>query len=268
MRKFGLRAILRQQTQLQQPRNARAAAVDSPPRPHASLFVLLGRSFRSVARHAALYALTGFVVIGAEALIVFNWHPKPPIAENIAIIIIEPFFVAIVNAFTYADVRGDLSTGATWSRVLERSWAVLIIDVLCWLVALIGFQSIASTGIFDKLLGAGVTIVAVSLIFADVHATVVDDAEPWWLLVPRSLAASMAVAWQGVAFARALIVFALVVLLPNLLAILLQSALAARHVPAPSFWANAASVLLLLPLVQAFCTQVYLDAIGHEPNRP
>lgn len=214
-----------------------------------------------------LYALTGVVVIAAEALVVFNWHPKPPLADYVASVIIEPFFVAIVTAFTYADVRGDLSVAATWSRVLERSWAVLLIGLLVQLITAIGFQSISAADVFDKLLGAGVIIVAVSLIFADVHATVVDDAEPWWLLVPRSLGASMAVAWQGVAFARALIVFMMAALLPELLTIMVQSILETRHIAASLFWANAVSVLLLLPLVQAFCTLVYLDAIGYEPKR-
>jgi hypothetical protein len=221
-----------------------------------------------VARHAGLYAITGATVIGAEALVVFNWHPKPPLADNVAEAIIEPFFVAIVTAFTYADERGDLSIGATWSRVLERSWAVLIIGLLTFLIAVIGFSAISATDVVDKLLGAGVIIIAVSLVFADVHAMVVDDAEPWWFLIPQSLGASMAIAWQGVAFARALIVFMLNVLLPSLVAGLLANMLNARHVPEPIFWANAVSVLLLLPPVQAFCTLVYLDAIGYEPKRP
>ncbi|HTZ55946.1 MAG TPA: hypothetical protein VMB20_12865 [Candidatus Acidoferrum sp.] len=218
-------------------------------------------------RHAVLYGLTCVVVIGAEALIVFNWHTNIYIAVSVASVVLEPFFVAIVNAFTYADVRGDLSAGATWLRVLERSWAVLIIGLVVQVITAIGFQSISAGDIFDKLLGAGVIIVAVSLVFADVHATVVDDAEPWWFLVPRSLGASMAVAWQGVAFARALIAFMLVALLPTLLTIVVQNELQTRHVPAAPFWANAVSVLLLLPLVQAFCSLVYLDAIGYEPKR-
>ena len=213
-----------------------------------------------------LYLLTAAMVIGAEALIVFNWHPKPPIANNAASLIIEPFFVAIVTAFTYADVRGDLSVATTWLRVLERSWAVLIIDLFVAIVSIIGLQSVAAGDVFDKLLGAGVIIIAVSLIFADVHATVVDDAEPWWLLVPRSFAASITVAWRGIAFARALIVFMLVMVLPEIVVIAVQSALTEHHIPAPLFWANAVSVVLLLPPVQAFCTLVYLDAIGYEPS--
>ncbi|HEX8806058.1 MAG TPA: hypothetical protein VF741_03870, partial [Candidatus Aquilonibacter sp.] len=119
------------------------------------LFVLLGRSFRSVGRHALLYALVGLVVVGAEALVVFNWRTTQLTAVFIASFIIEPFFLAIVTAFSYAEVRGDLSTAATWLRILERSWAVLIIGLLLDLVTIIGLQSIAATDIFDKLLGAG-----------------------------------------------------------------------------------------------------------------
>ncbi len=232
-----------------------------------SLFVLLGRSFRSVGRHALLYALVGLAVVAAEATVVFNWHTAQLTAVFIASFIIEPFFLAIVTAFTYAEVRGDLSTGATWLRILERSWAVLIIGLLLDLITIIGLQSIAATDIIDKLLGSGVIIVAISLVFADVYAIAVDDAEPWWLLVPRSLGASMAISWQGVAFGRALIVFGFVELLPSFATSLVQALLEARHVPLALFWANAVSVVLLLPVVQAFCTFVYLDAIGYEPNR-
>ena len=71
----------------------------------------------------------------------------------------------------------------------------------------------------------------------------------------------------GIAFARALIVFMLVMVLPEIVVIAVQSALTEHHIPAPLFWANAVSVVLLLPPVQAFCTLVYLDAIGYEPSR-
>jgi hypothetical protein len=206
-------------------------------------------------------------VIAAEAAIVFNWHTATMNAVFIASFIVEPFFLAIVTAFTYADVRGDLSVGATWLRILERSWAVLIIGLLLDLITIIGLQSIIATDLIDKLLGAGVIIVAVSLVFADVHAMVVDDAEPWWLLVPRSLGISMAISWQGVAFARALVVFIVSEVLPSFVTSFVQTLLEARHAPVPIFWANAVSVVLLLPVVQAFCTYVYLDAIGYEPNR-
>ncbi|HUN30222.1 MAG TPA: hypothetical protein VMV65_10490 [Alphaproteobacteria bacterium] len=225
------------------------------------------RTFRSLIRHALLYSLTAGVVIALEALVVFTWRANTITTATVASVIIEPFFVAIVTAFTYADVREDLSKAQVWLRVLERSWAVLVIGLLVNLVTALGLESVAIADPFQKLLGAGVMIVAISLIFADVHATVVDDAEPWWLLVPRSLGASMALAWQGLTIARAVIVFALQMLVPWILSFYVQSLLAARHVPQAPFWASAVSVLLLLAPVQAFCTYVYLDAIGYESKR-
>ncbi len=150
---------------------------------------------------------------------------------------------------------------------MERSWAVLLIDLLTTLIAVIGLQSLLTADLFQKVLGSAVIIVAVSFVFADVAAVVVDDAEPWWLLVPRSLGASMVAAWQGATFARALIVFALSDLLPLPFAATIQSALDAYHAPHATLWAHAITLMLLLPIVQALTTYVYLDAIVYEPKR-
>jgi hypothetical protein len=218
-------------------------------------------------RHAALYAIAGLVVVGCEALIVSRWHANAVTATTVASVIVEPFFVAIINAFTYADSREDLSLSVTWLRVLERSWAVLLIDLLATLIVIIGLQSLFSTDLFQKLLGSAVIVVAVSLVFADVHAIAVDDAEPWWLLVPRSLGASIATAWQGITFTRALLLFAIGTLFRFVITTIAQGALDAHHVPLSLVWANAIPVMLLLPMVQALTTYVYLDAIGYEPKR-
>jgi len=222
---------------------------------------------RSVARHAWVYLVTGLIVAGLEALIVLRWRANPDTSIIVASVIVEPFFVTIVNAFTYADIREDLAVSATWSRILERSWAVLLIDLLTTLVTATGLESLLTADVFQKLLGCAVIIVAVSFVFGDVAATVVDDAEPWWLLVPRSFGASMATAWQGSTFARAIIVFAVSDLLPLPIAELVQRALDAYHTPHAALWTHAIVIMLLLPLVQALCTYVYLDAIGYEPKR-
>ncbi|MGD0967098.1 MAG: hypothetical protein ABR949_02325 [Candidatus Aquilonibacter sp.] len=214
-----------------------------------------------------MYAVAGLIVVVLEALIVLRWRANPDTSIFVASLIVEPFFIAIISAFTYADIRGDFSPSATWSRILERSWAVLLIDLLTTLIAAIGLQSLFTADLFQKLLGSVVLVVSISFIFADVAAVVVDDAEPWWLLVPRSLGASMVVAWQGATFARAIIVFALSDLLPLTIDEAIQSALAANHTPHAPLWANAITLVLLLPIVQALCTYVYLDAIRYEPKR-
>ena len=202
------------------------------------------------------------VVIAVQALIVFIWRNSASLI--IANLLTQPFFVAVVTAFTYADVRGDLSPGATWLRVLERAWAVVLIDLLVDLIGALGLESIVTPDLLQKLLGAAVIVIAVSLVFADVHATVVDDAEPWWLLVPRSFGASMAIAWQGATFARAIVLFVLSQLLPELVVGPVQKVLDAYHVTQSALWSNAVAIVLLLPLVQALCTMVYLDAAGMD----
>lgn len=213
-----------------------------------------------------LYGICGCAVVALEALVVFNWHA--PAALTGASVIFEPFFVAIVTAFSYADRRGDWTNGAAWSRVLERAWAVVLIGLIFNLVAALGLESVVTDDPLQKLLGVGVIVVAVSLIFATVFATVAEDAEPWWWLVPRSFGASMALTWQGATFARAFILFGLSTILPFLISLVVQDALDRHHVSQSALWANALMVMLLLPAVQALCTFVYLDALGCEPKRP
>jgi hypothetical protein len=230
---------------------------------HASLYVLIGRAFVSVRRHALLYAAVGCAAVALQAAIVYLWHAKD--AFLVALSIVPPFFVTIVNGFTFADVASE-ETAATWLRVLERSWAVLIVDLLLQLLADVEFSQIDSGDLLLQILGSFTLVLNVSLVFADVHATI-GDADPWWLLVPRSFAASMAAAWQRAAFTRAMICFAVLTLLPSLIDVILADAFGQRHIAHPDLWASALVLILALPPTQAFCTLVYLDAIGYESKR-
>jgi hypothetical protein len=226
---------------------------------------LLGRSLRSLHRHAVLYIAVALLSVGAQAAIVYAWNASAAI--YVATALVPPFFVTIVNAFTFADLRGDRSSTAAWLRVLERSWAVLLIDLCLSLVASVGLGSIVSPDLLGKLAGVGMILIAASLVFADVQATLADDGD-WWMILPRAFRASMLIAWQSATFSRAMLLFAASNLAPFLVALPIQSALAAHHVPHAEFWSDAASIVLLLPPVQAFATCIYLDAIGDESMRP
>jgi|GEM_PF-5836779 len=226
------------------------------------MLALAGRAFVSVRRHALIYGLATVVTGAAEAAIVYLWQGKG--ATLIAATIVPPFFVTIINAFTFADESGELPA-ATWSRVLERSWAVLVVDILLQFMTTAAFGSIVSPSLVDRILGAAVFVIFVALTFADVHATV-GSAEPWWLLVPRSLSASMTVAWHAATVSRTLIAFTVVTLVPTLVESLLFGTFDQSHVHHADLWASAVTNILL-PIVQAFCALVYLDAVGYESNR-
>ncbi len=203
------------------------------------------------------------VSVALQAAIVYLWHAKN--AVLVANFIVPPLFVAIVNAFTFADLDGE-TTADTWLRILERSWAVLIVDLLLTFLVIVGFVYLESDDFFARALGAVMIVLYVSMIFADVHATT-GEAEPWWLLIPRSFGASMAAAWQRAAFSRAMICFVAITLLPTAIVYGLEAAFGQRHVPHADLWANAVTVALALPPTQAFCALVYLDAIGYESKR-
>jgi hypothetical protein len=230
---------------------------------HASLHVLIGRTFGSIRRHLLLYVAIGCAAVALQAAIVYLWHAKDALV--VASFIVPPFFVTIANAFTFADVAGE-ERAATWLRILERSWAVLIVDLLLQLLAVVELTQIGSGDLLLQILGSFTLVLNVSLVFSDVHATI-GDADPWWLLVPRSLAASMAVAWQRAAFTRAIICFAVLTLLPSFIDAVLAHAFGQRHIAHADLWASAVVLVLATPPTQAFCTLVYLDAIGYESKR-
>jgi hypothetical protein len=181
---------------------------------------------------------------------------------------VEPIFVTVVSAFTYADLRGDLAVGAVWSRVLERTWAVIVIDLVVNIVTDLGMQSLASADAVARILSVGVLIVGISFVFADVYAVVTEDPEPWPLLPLRALGSSMRATWQGLTFARAMLVFAVSAPLAELATTVIRFELARAGISQPDLWAQAPVVVLLLPFVQCFATFVYLDAAGYEPNHP
>jgi len=204
------------------------------------------------------------VCVAIEAVIIYAWQAKP--AQLVADAVVQPLFVIVVTAFSFGDLSGD-GAAALWARVLERLWAVLLIDLLVVLIAAFGLGGIIAPDIGSRVLGTGLIVIAISFIFADVYATVADDV-PWWLLVPRSFAASMIATWRGLTFTRAMVVFALGDLLPAPIAALAQSYLQSLHVAHADFWSTAVPVMLLLPVVQAFSTFVFLDAIGYTAKHP
>ena len=196
---------------------------------------------------------------------VYSWHTSAALPT--AALAFEPIFVAVVTGFAYGDLRNDASTGSIWARILERAWAVIVVDFIVNFVTELGMQSLASADLVARILSVGVLIVSISFVFADVHAVVTDDADPWPLLPLRALGASMASAWQGLTFARATIVFALSGPLAEFATSAIRFELARSGVAQPDLWAQAPIVVLLLPFVQTFATFVYLDACGVEPNR-
>jgi hypothetical protein len=229
----------------------------------ASLPALLQRTWHSFVRHAGRYALcaAGFVVItGAIGL---RW--TAPAISFLTAEVAGGIFLAIVTCTAFGDAAG-LTRAQVWDRALERSWAIIVLGFVVDLLSLVAFSGLEASDLTLTLLGIAVMLMAATLVFATVAASVSDD--DWWWLVPSALSHSMLAAWRSGIFPRALILLGISEFGEYALALALQSGLSSLHIPSPALWAGGLANALLIPPVQTLATFIYLDAIEYRPPRP
>jgi hypothetical protein len=139
-------------------------------------------------------------------LIVFVF--RVPHGIEYSAFVLPPLLVTLVYAFVWADSDPDPQpASATWERVLERAWAVIVIDLFVSLVQGQGVAGIASSDPFEIVFGIAILLLTAPIIFVDVSATV-DNLPVWWIL-PGAF-------WRGVravrsrpAFLRAIAIIAI-----------------------------------------------------------
>jgi hypothetical protein len=162
--------------------------------------------------------------------------------------IILPVLTTIVYAFASADAKpGGPAAGQAWERVLERAWAVIVIDFLYALVVGTGMDASLRSSPAGVLTAVVSLSLGVFLIFADASATLDDGIAVWWI-VPVSLLRSIAVTLRAPVFSRALVIFSL-----QLLVYVLASLVAAP-------WAQIVLNSAAVPPIAALTALVYRDA--------
>jgi hypothetical protein len=216
-------------------------------------------------RRFPLYAAATVLVIGAQALVVFVFRVPNGIAYSG--FILPPLLTTLVYAFVWTDTEPVPEPGAaTWERVLERSWAVILIDLFVTLVQANGVAGILDPDPIVKALGVAVLVLTAPLVFVDASATV-DNLPVWWVL-PGSF-------WRGVravrnrpAFVRALAIVAI-----GLLVFLAQDRLFdwMHHaaIANAEFWSQVPIGTGTVPPIAALTALVYRDAtrpIAGEPE--
>ena len=194
----------------------------------------------------------------------FGLWSTSPRALTIVDEVLGGALTALVTARVFGDVA-KLTSAQIAERAFERSWAVIVLCFGIDLIALVGMSGLEAGGIVNTLLASGVLLMAATLMFAPVDATISD--EHWARIALSALSRSILAGWRSDVFARALIVLALNEIAPLWLVLLLQSALAALHVGQPALWASGLGTVLVVPPVWTFATLAYLDAIRYEPKR-
>ena len=221
-------------------------------------------------RRALLYVAVTFGAIVAEALVVFLWAPAQSIV--LAVSVIMPLQSAAIFAFVAADSRAEPVTAArTWSRALERVWAVVVIDYLGSAILTWGLGGTAQDGASSGIRAVFSIFVGIALIFADA-ASVVEDEDGSEsalvrvaLLVPRSIMRSVELVLLGGFVIRALVLFGFWIG-AQLVGAGLGIALLHGHVPHVDFWVFCAIPTLANAPMAAATMVFYVDAGDFESS--
>lgn len=226
-----------------------------------SFLGLIGQAAHYTVRRLALFGIAGGMAIALQALVVVVW--RTPHGLVLADAIVSPIFVTLVYAFVAADAAADatdepVSTKLVWERILERAWAVIVIDFIINEVTSAGLIASLSTDSLDLIFGMLVLVLSALLVFADTSATLDNDLTAW-SVVPRAFVRSITIAWNRRTFARVLAIFAIEFLVFTV-GLGLQGLFAARHLVDAAFWANVPLGAIATPPIAALTVLVYRDA--------
>ena len=116
-------------------------------------------------------------------------------SETFAELLIQPLLITVVTVFAGFDARGS-TAGARerWSRVIDRGWAILFIDLALSLVSIGGSQAVLQGDLLDVAQGLLVLFMAAMLIYAEPYACLEDDVRAL-TIVQFALLRSMMLAW-------------------------------------------------------------------------
>jgi hypothetical protein len=199
-----------------------------------------------------------------QGVVVYAWRGPTDLMLTFITVTIGAMLNAVVIGITQVDVdAATLKLGM--ERVLERSWAVLVINFIFYYVASFGFAMLSTNEILDRILSIPLLLIAASLVFAQTVAVTIND-ERWWLVIPQSFGTSSRVAWSGAVMWRAIALF-LVQIVPAFGEGALSGILTKAHVEQPLFWASQPLEAIWTVPVYVLITLVFFDAIGYEPKR-
>lgn len=209
-----------------------------------------------------LYAGLAAIAIGLQWLI--YRETNAPAVLFTSGIVVDAVLTTIVSAQAKGDIDGS-TAAAVWSRVLERLWAVVIVDFIVSFVGWAGVLTLSAGDIVNRIIAIPILLIAAATVFSESIAVVVDD-EQWWFLVVRAIGTSVRTSLAGSNLRRAIVLFALQ-FVPTAVSALVSSASAQHHVTVTSFWRDVPlGIVYSIPL-DALIVLAFFDASGYEPKR-
>lgn len=212
---------------------------------------------RLFARRWLLYLLVCAVVFALQAVFVTFVHVK--LAELYAELLGPPLVITAVTVFVSADATGTLSLAQRWERVLERAWAIIIIDVGLSFVNASGLQTVQAGDALDVVFGFLTLLLSGMLLYAEPFAAIEKDTQTL-TIVPFAILRSMMLAWVNMSRVFALLAVQIALDIAVLLAEqgALHAGIDAR------LWVDLLMQTLLAAPLAALYTVAYLDTVSQE----
>jgi hypothetical protein len=211
---------------------------------------------RLFARRWLLYLLTSAAVFGMEAL--FYLYVHVPLSDFYAILIASPLISVVTIVFAGCDALGKLPDARErWGRIIERGWAVVVIDVSLTFLWSDAFGSVAgnTSDFLTVTLGVLVLIFIGMLVYAEPYACLEEHVRTL-TLVPFAVLRSMMLAWVNMSRVFSLLAIQLAV---GVLAALAH----AMKVHDPK-WIDLVLVAVTTAPLSVLFTVAYLDTLSQE----
>jgi len=205
-----------------------------------------------------LYLTGTLAVLAVEAAFVLFVHVRG--AALYPQLIAQPLLIAVTTVFIAGDATSTLTMEQRWHRILERAWAIIIVDM--------GILFVASSGLFTAQAGAtsadgtnllyGILTVLLAgmLVYAEPFIMLEKDVQTL-TLVPFSILRSMMLAWVNISRIFALLAVSIGITLVTIL--IERGAGAGARV-----WIEMiVSTVCTAPLA-ALYTIAYLDTVSQE----
>ncbi|MHB8145889.1 MAG: hypothetical protein ACYDGM_01340 [Vulcanimicrobiaceae bacterium] len=220
-------------------------------------------TLRLVLARSSLYFGCVAVATFAQAAIVLIW--TAPEAIDVATSVVLPILSAVIYAFTRNDARAENAPAAQiWARILERTWAVIVIDFILNSIIVFALASSGTNANIAGVIAGGLLLFLTAiLLFADVSATI-DDGDGTLMLIPRSVIRSVTAALYPGNMLGAVAIVSLELML-TILEGALQHGLIVAHIPHPLLWASVPLSTLAAVPISAYTTLLYLRTQSKKP---
>ncbi len=213
---------------------------------------------RLFARRWPLYTLACVVVFALEVAFYTFVHVR--FANFYAELLGSPLISAVVIVNVGADATGTLERGSDrLERIVDRAWAIIVIDVGITLIMRMAFQSMSSSDAGTIFAGVAVMFLGAMLVYAEPLAALEKDVRVV-TMVPLALLRSMTLAWVNIS--RIFSLFAIQIALA-----IAEIALLRAAGPAGTRTLDAidlAYVALVTAPLTALFTVAYLDTLEQE----